>query len=368
MALSITGVGMVTSLGFGVSGSCGGIRAGLSMPRLLQAEASDGEGQVSQVVGFPVPQIANGLVQAGAWVQLAKSAVEDLRHSAELPGDDDLGFWQRAKILGALPHLDPDRFGWGLQDLPEGPQNSFLHPLLGLAFPRDTNAGQWMALGHASTAALFMGARNELATRGTDRCLIVAADSYVDPLTLDWLARAARLKSGESPSGLMPGEAGGALLLETDEAARRRKAAVLGTLEAMALDSVAPPPPDPEDEDAPPPMPPAAPLGRAIAEAISKVLPGVPFTGDLYLDLNGEDWRAAAWGHAQVHLSKRIDWSSCRTFAPAESLGETGAASGALAVGLALFNFDADDTQDALVVSVAENGTVSALRLRAPRP
>jgi 3-oxoacyl-[acyl-carrier-protein] synthase-1 len=368
MALAITGVGMVTSLGFGLNGSCGGIRAGLSMPRQLNAQASDGEGEVSQVVGSPVPQIANGLVQAGAWVQLVRSAVEDLRHSAELPAHDELGFWQRAKVLAALPHLDPDRFGWGLHDLPDAPQDSFLRPLLSLAFPGSTIAGPWMALGHASAAALFMAAKNEFTTRSSDRCIIVAADSYVDPLTLDWLARAARLKSGESPSGLMPGEAGAALLVETDDAARRRKAPVLGTLEAVAVGSVASPSPDPDDEDAPPPMPAAAPLGRALADTIQKALPEAPFAGDLYLDLNGEDWRAAAWGHAQVHLSKRIDWSSCRTFIPAESLGDTGAASGALAAGLALYNFDADDTRDALVVSVAEGGHVSALRLRAPQP
>lgn len=38
MALSITGVGLVSSLGHGAAGTCAGLRAGVAMPRELATE------------------------------------------------------------------------------------------------------------------------------------------------------------------------------------------------------------------------------------------------------------------------------------------------------------------------------------------
>jgi 3-oxoacyl-[acyl-carrier-protein] synthase-1 len=169
------------------------------------------------------------------------------------------------------------------------------------------------------------------------------------------------------------------LLVEADFAARNRQAQPVGYLEAVAIGQLPPPPAKPgnargtnhEEPAEPPPVPPVAPLGRAIAETIRRVLPAAEgdrkYSGDLYLDLNGEDWRARAWGHAQVHLTRAIEFDRCRTFVPAESIGDTGAASAAIAVGLALWNFHKDSSESALVISVSDNGAVGVIRLGAPK-
>jgi 3-oxoacyl-[acyl-carrier-protein] synthase-1 len=101
---------------------------------------------------------------------------------------------------------------------------------------------------------------------------------------------------------------------------------------------------------------------------VRQVLPpgDARFAGDLYLDLNGEEWRAHGWGHAQVHLVREIDFDRCRTWLPAVSIGEIGAAAAPVALSLALWNFDRDGSRDALVVSTADDGKVAAIRLSAP--
>jgi hypothetical protein len=62
-----------------------------------------------------------------------------------------------------------------------------------------------------------------------------------------------------------------------------------------------------------------------------------------------------------------VDFDRCRTVLPAESLGETGAASGFVAIALALFGFheDGDEEAKAIVVSISDDGMVSAIRLGA---
>jgi 3-oxoacyl-[acyl-carrier-protein] synthase-1 len=121
-------------------------------------------------------------------------------------------------------------------------------------------------------------------------------------------------------------------------------------------------------------MPAPAPLGRALAETARKILapPGPPsksgdlaakFQGDLYVDLNGEEWKANAWGHAIPRLARHIDFERSRVFVPAESLGETGAASAPVAMAWALYQMTEDGTESALVLSLSDRGEAAAIRL-----
>lgn len=49
-------------------------------------------------------------------------------------------------------------------------------------------------------------------------------------------------------------------------------------------------------------------MGRGLAACIQEVLSGLQslFEGDLYADLNGEQWRAHEWGCVRVHLGARL--------------------------------------------------------------
>jgi 3-oxoacyl-[acyl-carrier-protein] synthase-1 len=373
MPLAVTGIGQVGALGYGATGTLAALRAGLSDPRELPlVVGGDEEGDIA-AVGYPAADFADGFFQAGAWVRLATGAIEDLRHAAGLPTAAD--FWQRTALLAALPIIDGDRFRWTLEMVPEAPREFLLEPLADLAAPGVSIVQEGChPAGHVALAAALQRADQGIAAREADRVLVAAADSYVDEWTLEWLASENRLKTGDRPTGLMPGEAGAALLLESNDAARRRHATIRGFVEAVALASTPPTPSrEPrgdaeEDEKRPSPRPQGAKLGRAIAQAVRQVLPPAKgrFACDLYLDLNGEEWRAHGWGNAQVLLAREVDLDRCRTFLPAISIGEVGAAAAPVGLALALWNFDRDGTRDALVVSIADDGRVAAIRLSAP--
>jgi 3-oxoacyl-[acyl-carrier-protein] synthase-1 len=374
MSLAITGAGMVTSLGYGVSGSCAAIRAGLAMPRQLDIDVDDGPGQVAPARGHPVWPLTDGFFQTGAWLRLALAAFDDLVHVAKLPAGTSREFWKRTLLSGALPVVHSQRFRWSLAEQPNAPEECFLRPLVELAAPGIASPWYWNALGHVSTAAALLRAEQELRARGAERLVVSAVDSYVDTFTLSWLHQANRLKSGGCSTGFLPGEAGAALLVESTQAARLRKARILGTIEAVAvgktprLQATRERAAASDRDEEPFEVPATAQLGRAVANVVHRVLPRAHpedrFACDLYLDLNGEAWRAAAWGQAQVLLSRALDLDRCRTFFPADSLGETGAASVPIATALALQTFGKDRTEQALVISVSDDGRVSAIRLR----
>lgn len=381
MRLSITGIGLVTAVGHGAAGSCASLRAGVGIPQeLLGAEVDSGDGEMTKAVGCPTGY-ASGFFQTGAWVRLADIAVEDLCYrlgvSPEAPE-----LWSRAVVMALAPSIVEERFGWDEEDLPDGLRASFAEQLVEASrVSVPTAQVHALGAGHCALAHGLRQAEHLLGQRHVDRVLLAAADSYLDDSSIAWLAHSHRLKVPDRPVGIMPGEAGAALLVETELTARQRKAEVLGYVEAIAVGAVPSPkagtnaPPSQTssstpEEDVPPSMPAAAPLGRALAEAIRNVLPpaqgGPKFQGDLYLDLNGENWKASAWGHAQVQLARYVDLDRCRTFVPAESLGETGAASAGVAVALALYNFHKDRTQRALVLSISDDGSVAAIRLSPP--
>src|SRR4051794_31044443 len=81
------------------------------------------------------------------------------------------------------------------------------------------------------------------------------------------------------------------------------------------------------------------PVGLRMAEVILGALAGagakeVP-CGSLFLDTNGENYRANDWGHALVRARTGCRIDSWYTSVPAESFGETGTASPLLALSLA---------------------------------
>jgi 3-oxoacyl-[acyl-carrier-protein] synthase I len=367
--LPITGIGLVTALGDGAAGSCAALRAGLSaFGEAAVAEVDDGEGGTAPVTACPT-DYADGFFQTGAWVRLAGGALEDLLHRNEGLGRAA----GRSAFASAAPILDEERLAWTSDELPGPLEPHYAAPLRSshaIDAPPDLRFAS--AAGHCGLAELVLACEPLLA-RGAERVFLAAADSYLDPLALDWLARAGRLKGASRPTGLVPGEAGAAILVEAEPAARRRRASVLGFVEAAALAAAPPSAAEParapdDDEDVPSPKPEGPKLGRALDEAVRQVLPPgeARFAGDLYLDLNGEEWRARGWGHAQVHLVRRVDFDRCRTFLPATSIGDVGAAAAPVALSLALWSFDRDGTRDALVVSMADDGRVAAIRLSAP--
>ncbi|MFP2926517.1 hypothetical protein ACLESO_15110 [Pyxidicoccus sp. 3LG] len=363
MRLVVTGLGMVTALGFGAVGSCAAIRAGLARPKPLDGlQVGDGEGGSQPVTGFPVSEYAEGFFLTGAWLRLAAGSLEDLRHSTGWPPASDTTFWNRTGLIALTPFIDAARFGWSLEQRPRALQEDFVRPLLALQrLPVSGERSRALAAGHCGLAAALRDASRLLTERSLERVIIVAADSYADRPSLEWIDGQGRLKQPLRPVGLMPGQAGACLLVESEGAARARgapRSVLVGGVSLAASPgrrSMAPE------------------LGRALAESLLQVLRAaevpMPYRGSLVVDLNGEEWKSAVWGHAQVHLTAHVDFERCRMRIPAESLGELGAASAAVGAGVAISDLlrDEDAETSAIVCSLSdlgESGVVLFQRIR----
>src|SRR4051812_26241663 len=83
LSLPITGVGLVTAVGYGMVGTCAALRAGVSLPREIEMEVGEDGGDAATLgTGFPVWPYADGFFQTGAWVRLGAGALEDVAHRA----------------------------------------------------------------------------------------------------------------------------------------------------------------------------------------------------------------------------------------------------------------------------------------------
>lgn len=328
--LAITAMGAVTSVGMNAVTTCASIRAGLARPVALDCGlVLDLEDYKEiPIVGHPAGSIAQGFSNVGRWLQLAPPALKDLCDSGGLPAPTaDPAFWAATRLVVVLPVLD-DRFVPDPNCSPEalpaafvaplqhrvrqffGPAQTTVHPrgrtglLEGLSAARE-----WIAQGHSS------------------RVVLLAVDSLVDRAALDWLSETGRIRCDTNPVGLSPGEAGCALLVEDAASAAERGAAPMAFLGAVSTHA------EPQATLAG-----HASQGKSLSTAIAEVLTRLgsrtPYTGPAIVDLNGETWRAHEFGSARARVPRDL-WQGDDVIVPAESVGDTGAATAALQCALA---------------------------------
>ncbi|RKH15028.1 hypothetical protein D7Y13_09950 [Corallococcus praedator] len=363
MDIVITSLGMVSSVGRGVVATCAAIRAGIACAQpLTYFEVLDEASQEMEfITGHPVRGLTEGFTIIGRWLRLARACVSDLLHQGALPDATHASFWRLTGLLVVTPYLNDDRFGGDAGDAPaskELVQLAYLQPLLeALRLPIEERNVDVLCQGPAGAIHSIHEARRWMETRGLERVLVIAADSYCDPLTLEWLAWYRRLKTPENPCGLMPGEAAAGFLLESSASARRRQPSMCFGIAGSAVRF--------EQSHFFSQKPNA---GVALTEALDEALLGaelkVPFAGSIVSDLNGENWRANEWGYARLRMERRLA-DRFHQVLPALSLGDTGAASGAGGVCVAARALARGYSrgEHILVVSSSERGHVGAMCL-----
>jgi 3-oxoacyl-[acyl-carrier-protein] synthase-1 len=351
---AITAVGLLTAVGLTVESSCAALRAGVVRAREIN-ECPLAEGFA---VGHQIADLTEGFVHSGFWVRAGSLAVLDLMRNGVLPDATREEFWRRTAIVAVAPLIDADRFCDTLEPLPDALVECFMGPLvdlLGLPIPPVHLTG--VASGHAGIAEAVHLAAAFIARGSVERAVVVGVESHLDPTSLQWLADRGRLKGPDRPAGVMPGEAAAAILLEAPDAAAARHAPYVATVSGAATvrDAAVEVGEKPE----------VAQVGRAMARAMREAFVSPPSGAcHVIVDLNGEPWRAQAWGHAQVHLAPHdVQW---QVTAPAESFGEIGAASGvaALCVGVQGFARGYITAEQALVSALSDSGLAGAVHLR----
>lgn len=356
----VRGLGMVTCVGRSASASCAAQRAGISRRRPLPEFSAADETELEvPVYGAAASPLTDGFYRFAVWIRLARRCLEEL---ADEGGADTS--WSETPVIWVLPDAAsrlglPDSQGHAVM------QREFVEGLKRLApLPLQSMPDSTLCHGSTGVAEALEIAARELYGGHSARVLVVAVDSLVERETLAELMRERRVKTPEQPLGLCPGEAAAALVLERPDASTLHQVQTRSRISAWAV-SAPPGSLDPEEpartraEWAPQ-------LGREFALAVRRALSEAQvstFVGDVIVDLNGEVWKAVAWGHALPLLADTIELGRCRTIVPATSFGDTGAASGLIGVGVAVRSFARSYAlgAHALVCSIDDSGRSAAV-------
>ena len=184
--------------------------------------------------------------------------------------------------------------------------------------------------------------------------LVGAVDSMVEEGTLQWLIDTGRLKLEGMPAGLRPGEAAGFFVLERRE--RNRLATVAGVHQAVEEATL---------------LSGRPPLGIGLAKCLGTAIAAKAVAARpiwVLADQNGEPYRAAEWGLALNRLlPKAREWNDVTVWYPSASFGDTGAASGMMAVCAAVQAFARGyaPSDNAFVVTSSDDKERATIRLRA---
>ncbi|NVJ14556.1 hypothetical protein [Myxococcus sp. AM010] len=364
----ISGLGMVSSLGFDVVTSCAAQRAGLTWRHpLAQVVAYDEAELEAPVTGAPIEGYTNGFIQSGTWVRMAVTALEDLVDYGQLPGREDARFWQTTGVAWVLPPLLFERFFWPDPEVPALLEAYCADLLARLTqLPLQMIPGGFITGGPHGVATAVQRAEALFTRSSMERVLILGTDSWLDRPSINLLIREGRLKTSERPVGLCPSESAACVLVERALNAGQRGARA----ESRILAAVVQDAPDaPSEEDAPVRSRSqlAPEWGRKLSMTVQRTLEAAgvrePFRGDLLLDLNGEEWKARVWGHAQQLLHEQVDFVESRLVLPAIAFGDVGAASGVASLCVATRSYVRGyaSSHRTLICSVSDEGGTGAL-------
>jgi len=356
MSCEITGLGMLTSVGHSAPMACAAIRAGISRPRDLQSFTTlDEIGGPAALVAHPVHGRTEGFHALGRWIRLAVGALDDLRSRSALPGNEDRNFWQETLLCVVVPEPE-ERFLSREPMDPERLTRSYVDPvreLAGLPIPSGSIHLVRCAEAGAIEALSFVQAKIE--ANQASRAIVVAVDSLIEPHCLARLSGAGRLKVADQPTGLAPGEAGAALLLQSavgspDSSPSNTvwlRSAVLGKEAAFEFDRNTS-----RGEE----------LSSVIATALRSASCDVPFAGDWITNFNGEIGAASELGATIQRLTPHTLSPAVQILHPCSEVGDTGAAAPAIAVAMAVYSHQRGYSRGGLtlVTARADDGTVGA--------
>jgi 3-oxoacyl-[acyl-carrier-protein] synthase-1 len=289
-------------------------------------------------------------------MRLARMCLTELTSEAGILQGASAQFWQRTGVAAVTRPLDPELFPMvDDTDLTSHVRDAFVRPLCettGLLIPLENVL--LIPEGPVGSAKAIAALSMRLERGELERFVLIAVDSWFDPVLIERASGTRRLKSTNQPVGFVPGEAAACLLLETLDTARRRNVLVKGLLDGIGV-AVEPGGPIDESQTA----------GQGLAEAFGVVLTDAKdgFGGDVVADLNGELWRAQQWGHALVKLGPSL--ARARVHLPCISIGDTGAASGAVGICLATEAFRRGwAAMDSIaVVSNSDSGESACVRV-----
>jgi len=225
-------------------------------------------------------------------------------------------------VLLALPADRPGR----PRDLERGFIREFS---TSLAAEVAINTVDCCAYGHAGGLVCLERALRRIRSGESDLCLVGGVESYLEPLTLEWLDSINQLHSESTIWGICPGEGAGFCLLASPTL--RDRLDLQSTVELLSAGSA---------HEANLVRTDTVCIGEGLSEAFGTALARLRSDGaqvdHTICDMTGEPYRGNEYGFAMLRLARRFAGESDFE-TPADCWGDVGSASGPLFAMLASF-------------------------------
>ena len=356
--LAIAGAEMIGSVGPDLANCCAAIRAGLIRSEAISHfSVLDEESQeLTPLIGRPIQGFTEGFFVQGLWFRVGLACFQGLVRKESLPNGADRRFWSATGLLAVTPPITDSRFECDASYTTQELKEAYLGRLIEFdTVPISLENADVICIGHAGAIAAVEHAGMMITKMGLERVIILAVDSYLDSMTLDWLDVLGRLKTAENPVGLIPGEAGACFMVESLAHYQVRSRTAHVVIQNAALDCE-------KDHYFSEKKTQGVALAKVISRSLSESAVQTPFRGDVISDLNGEEWRAYELGCARVRVAGQLD-PEARFMFPAASLGEVGCASGAVAICFAMRALERGYARQdkVLVISTGDYGQVGAV-------
>lgn len=343
--LVISSIGMTCAVGHDVLTACASMRCGIVRPEMLPYSTVDEDLEDIFVAGYPIEGYTDGFEGAARYGVIIQEVLADLIRQGSIDKYDE-DFWKHA---GVIIGITPVREGGDYTpDLDLNLLKTVINDYL--PFVKEENIG-FVLKGSASAQYAVILAENQIHQGLLQRSLIICVDSLVGSNEINYFMNAGRLKMDDNVDGFIPGEAGAAIIVEPKALAIERSAKCFADISSVVTKETAFSHVEFERQE-------GADLVSITIEAAGETIPE-----EIYIDLNGENWRAREWGNAYVKLHMTYKDMSIKTYTPAESLGDTGASHGLISVCAAIQAFERGYSQSssALILSSPESGELGAM-------
>jgi 3-oxoacyl-[acyl-carrier-protein] synthase-1 len=315
----ISGIGMVTPVGMNGAQTSASVRTGITRMReaddiyLCLADDPDFEDAtplIASTLSYLEHERRDKSTPAEWLAHIAAHAFRDLQSSVELTRSD----CRQTGLFMALPSQRPQ---WGAAD-----EDQFVYHFHNCiekdVFPVEEFAYQ----GHAGALTLYASACRRLAEGQIKYALLAGAESYLFAHWLERLDHDYRIKSDRNPDGFIPGEGAAFVLLEPagqPEKNQRRSLARVGNVKGAQC---------PQTEL-------SHNTGTVLSRLLKDMLDSTTDAPIIVCDLNGEPARMKEWGYTVVRLGEKLGAAPIVVH-PADCLGDLGAASGPVHIGLSI--------------------------------
>jgi 3-oxoacyl-[acyl-carrier-protein] synthase I len=348
--LVITEIVGRTPVGLNVEQTCASVRAGIA--RFAEHEYYDTIApdpdwdEPEPLLCASVPDVDPFMDYQERLEALARPLLGELIGRMNLKRSD----LPRLAVLLALPEDDPPISQWNLGQ-------EFLPALLRSAGLDQVGMLAANQEGQTGVFSLLRTAGRLLTSGQVDQCIVGGLDSYLLEDRMEYRDQKWRLRSDRTVDGFIPGEACVMLLVETRGRAEARGAVIRGLLGAPGTGQEV----NTYSGD-------LASSGRGLIEALRLALPdGGPASMPPWVvcDLNGESYRHAEWALLETRLPEALSRVQ-QVVRPVESVGDIGAATGALLLACVCeaFKRGYNPASEAMVWTAADDGKRVALKVK----